>query len=35
MAFWAVVAEDQSRPFTVLGTDRRAPVRRAPTWRPR
>jgi signal transduction histidine kinase len=26
MAFWAAVAEDQSRPFRVLGTDRQAPV---------
>jgi signal transduction histidine kinase len=26
MAFWAAVADDQSRPFQVLGADRRAPV---------
>ncbi|MGE5827450.1 MAG: sensor histidine kinase [Micromonosporaceae bacterium] len=26
MAFWAAVADDQSRPYQVLGTDRRAPV---------
>jgi signal transduction histidine kinase len=26
MAFWAAVADDQSRPFQVLGAERRAPV---------
>jgi signal transduction histidine kinase len=27
IAFWAAVAEDQSRPYTVIGTGRRAPVK--------